>query len=184
MGIESSAAAEEGQSSMSSGLTPDARLSRKLDRDKLADFLKQLAPRTKAAKERAQKVKQSLSPEVAKRIEHLENARGVTPEIEKPFETPDHLYDAPVGSEGGHSFGDLIDYSRDDFDKKRGVNPTGKIDSQRVKNLMSKLEPMDLEHAPDDFVRLLHQHAPQELARHEGFSRLSPEIQDELKGKE
>lgn len=77
MGIESSAAAEEGQSSMSSGLTPDAKLARKLDKEKLAEKLQQLAPRTKSAQERAKKIEESFAPDVAKRIEHIESQRAI-----------------------------------------------------------------------------------------------------------
>jgi DNA-directed RNA polymerase specialized sigma subunit len=180
MGIESSAGEEENRSSMSSSLTPDARLARRLDRDKLAEKLQQLSPKTKAAKERAQKIQESMASEVAQRLKHLDSQRANLPGVEKPFETPDHLYDAPAGE--GHSFGDLVDYTRDDFDKKRGVNPTGKIDPNRIKDVLSKLEPLDFEEAPDEFVRLVHQHAPEELAQHEGFNRLSPQMQKELRG--
>lgn len=78
MGLESTAGEDnKAASSMSSGLTPDAKLARKLDRDKLAEKLQQLAPRTKSAQERAKKIEGSFSPDVAKRIEHIESQRAI-----------------------------------------------------------------------------------------------------------
>jgi hypothetical protein len=182
VGIEAKGGEEgdEDTSSISTRLTPDARRARRIARAKLLALLDKQSSKTKAAKARAKKINDSLSPETHQKIKHLDTERSNIPGIEKPFETPDHLYDAPAGE--SHSFGDLIDYARDDFDKKRGANPTGKIDPQRVKDLVSKFDPLDLERAPDDFIKLVHQHAPKELEQHEGFKRLSPKIQNELKG--
>jgi DNA-directed RNA polymerase specialized sigma subunit len=173
----------KGGSSIKSSDASLAERSRKWLADLSDDRLKDISEKAKKARDRAQKVKESFSPDIAGRVKAIEHERAIhAPEKTKPFETPDHLYDQEMGS-GDMTYGDLIDHMRKDSEDKKGIDFSSDVDPSKLKKLIPQLDGLDLENAPDDFLRILHQHAPNELMDHEDFSRISPEMQQELKSK-